>query len=129
MTFRPPKDAKEGCDHYEAAIRMAQHIKIDEGGGPPGEGDPVLKSEVAALHALTMVDPDGMDIGPDYELVERVANLARRGYDLIDGEIVRVRKTRLDDGKDRRNVRIGERKPKRAGGRKAKPSKGNTKGD
>lgn len=127
MTFLPPLDVKQGRGHYEAAIRMAQHIKIAEGGGPPGEGDPVLRSEMAALHALTMLDTDGLGIGPDFELIERVANLARRGFDLVDGEIVRVGKTRLQDGKDVFDVRIGEKESSQAGGRKAKPRKGGKK--
>ncbi len=129
MTFRPPKDAKEGRLHYEAAVRIAEHIKADDPARDPAlPADPVLKSESAALHALTFVDPDGLNIGPDYELVEQCANLARRGFDVVDGEVVRVRKTRLDTERIKKDdIRIGSKKPMRVARGKAQPGKSSSK--
>lgn len=125
MTFRPPKDAKEGRLHYESAIRIAEQMKADDPARDPAlPADPVLKAEAAALHALTFVDPDGLDIGPDYNLVEQCADLARRGFDVVDGEIVRVRKTRLDPERTKKDdIRIGPEKPKRVRRGKAQPRK------
>lgn len=100
-THRPPKDAHEGRAHYEAALRVLKHKREENArrlGDDPELYAPILQSEVAALHALTIVDPDGYRVGPDFELVAEVANLVRNGYDLVDGELVRVRKTREADG-------------------------------
>lgn len=100
-TFRPPRDAREGQAHYEAALHIMKLRRTEDAvakGDDPHEYAPVLRSEMGALHALTHLDKDGFNVGPDYDLVAEAANLARTGFDVVDGELVRVRKTREADG-------------------------------
>ncbi len=108
--FRPPRDIKEGQDHYESALRIMRNIREEIATMKGMELDdptaaPLLRSEMAALYALVMLDKDGFYVGPDYDLVAHCANMARCGYDVVDGEMKRVRKTReIAGGKDKATV-------------------------